>query len=264
MNTADRLLAVLGLFTPERPDWTVEAAAKEIGVSVSTAYRYFRSLCKIGLLDPFADRQYVLGPAIIEYDRQIRMLDPLVKIGRPVMQRMIAQTGSMGIVLLCRVYRNRIMCVHQEANVLAENTVSYERGRPMPMFRGAGKAMFAHFSSRTAKSYFDKYKEEVAEAGLGSDWETVKRNLRKIRKAGVLIARGEIDTDRVGVATAIFGANGLPIGSISMALPLGEVTHQFIASVCTVVQAAGREISVALTGHLRDETSPEKVLQYYS
>jgi DNA-binding IclR family transcriptional regulator len=264
MNTADRLLAVLGLFTPERPDWTVEAAAKETGVSVSTAYRYFRSLCKIGLLDPFADGQYVLGPAIIEYDRQIRMLDPLIKIGRPIMQRMITQTGSMGIALLCRVYRNRIMCVHQEANMLAENTVSYERGRPMPMFRGAGKAIVANFPSRTAKWYFEKYKDEAAAAGLGSDWETVNRNLRKIRKAGVLIARGEVDTDRVGVAAAIFGAKGLPIGSISMALPLSEVTHQLIASVLTVVQAAAHQISVALSGHLHEEASPEAVLEHYS
>jgi DNA-binding IclR family transcriptional regulator len=260
MNTADRLLAVLGLFAPERPDWTVEAAAKEIGVSVSTAYRYFRSLCKIGLLDPFAEGHYVLGPAIIEYDRQIRMLDPLIKIGRPIMQRMIAQTGSMGIALLCRVYRNRIMCVHQEANVLAENTVSFERGRPMPMFRGTGKVIFAHFPPRTAKSYFDKYKDEIAAAGLGADWETVKRNLRNIRKEGVLIARGEVDSDRVGIGTAIFGANGLPIGNITMALPLGETTDQFIASVCTVVEAAGHEITAVLAEHFHKESSPETVL----
>ena len=48
-SSADRLLAVLQLFTPERPEWTVETAANEIGVSVSTAYRYFRSLCRLKL-----------------------------------------------------------------------------------------------------------------------------------------------------------------------------------------------------------------------
>lgn len=61
-SSADRLLTVLQLFTPERPEWTVKTAASEIGVSVSTAYRYFRGLCRIGLLDPYAGGSYVLGP----------------------------------------------------------------------------------------------------------------------------------------------------------------------------------------------------------
>ena len=87
-SSADRLLAVLQLFTPERPEWTVETAANEIGVTVSTAYRYFRSLCRIGLLDPYAGGSYVLGPAIVEFDRQIRIGDPLIKVA-----------GSAGLVL---------------------------------------------------------------------------------------------------------------------------------------------------------------------
>jgi DNA-binding IclR family transcriptional regulator len=253
VSAADRLLAIMRLFTPERSEWTVEAAANETGVSVSTAYRNFRNLCNAGLLDPLADGRYVLGPAIIEYDRQIRLGDPLVKIGRPVMQRILAHTGSFGVALLCRVYRDRIMCIHQEANALAENTVSYERGRPMPMFRGAGKVIFANMPSRTARKFFESYTNEVAAAGLGENWSAVKENLRRIRRAGVIIARGEIDPDRVGVAAPVFGLNRNVLGSVSLALPVTEASPQFIASVSTFVQAAGREISVGLSVHFSGE-----------
>jgi DNA-binding IclR family transcriptional regulator len=236
----------MGLFTPEKAEWTVEAASRELGVSVSTAYRYFRSLCKIGFLDPFAEGRYMLGPALIEYDRQIRMIDPLIKVGRPVMQRLVGQTGSLGIVILCRVYRDCIMCVHQEAHVLAENTVSYERGRPMPIFLGAGKVILANLPSRMARMHFHRHTGDVTAAGLGTDWETVKANLRQIRRAGVVIARGEIDSDRVGVAVPIFNSKMAVLGSVSMALPQKEATPQFLASVSVMVQAAGREISVGL------------------
>ena len=99
LNSADRLLAILQLFTAERCEWTVPSAAHKSGVSVPTAYRYFRSLCKCGLLDPFADGLYVLGPAIIEYDRQIRMVDPLIKIGKPIMQRLRPVLGPNNAVL---------------------------------------------------------------------------------------------------------------------------------------------------------------------
>jgi DNA-binding IclR family transcriptional regulator len=68
----------LSLFTIEKSEWTVEEAAKEIGVSVSTAYRYFRDLSKVGLLDSSPSSKYVLGPAVIENDRKIRLTDPLI------------------------------------------------------------------------------------------------------------------------------------------------------------------------------------------
>ena len=100
------------------------------------------------------------------------------------------------------------MCVHQESNVFADKTVSYERGRPMPMLRGApGKVIFANLPTRTARSYFRECPEEAAAAEFGSDWETIKASFHRILRAGVCVARGEVDKDRVGIATALFGAN---------------------------------------------------------
>jgi DNA-binding IclR family transcriptional regulator len=247
LNTANRVLAVLSLFAVEKPEWTVEEAAKEIGASVSTAYRYFRDLCKVGLLDSSPGGKYVLGPAVIENDRKIRLTDPLIKVGRPAMQRLVIRSGSSGVALLCRIYRNRVMCVHQEARVLTENAVGYERGRPMPMFLGASsKVIFANLPSKTARSFFEKSPEEIAAGALGSDWDTLKLNLRRIRKVGIHITRGEVDSGRVGVAAPVFGPDRNVIGSITMALPDAEATPQFIANISALVQAAAREIDAGL------------------
>jgi len=247
VTTANRLLRVLGLFTMPKPEWTVEEAAKEMSIPVSTAYRYFRELSKAGFLEPFSSGRYSLGPAVIENDRKIRLTDPLIKVGRPAMQRLISRSAGVGVALLCRIYRNCVMCVHQEPEAVPENTTSYERGRPMPMFRGASsKVIFANLPSRTAKWFFQKHGEEIAAAQLGSDWETVKANLRRIRRAGLHITRGEVDAGRVGIAAPVFSRDRTVIGSITMAIPENEATPQFVANLSALVQAAAREIDEGL------------------
>ncbi len=93
MNRADRLHAILGLFTADRPLWTIEDAAETLGVSLSTAYRQFGALVRSGLLDALeGSRVYVLGPAIIELDRNIRLSDPLITVAKPAMRWLAEQT----------------------------------------------------------------------------------------------------------------------------------------------------------------------------
>jgi DNA-binding IclR family transcriptional regulator len=247
MNAANRLLGILALFTVEEPAWTVEGAARQMRVSVSTAYRYFADLSKAGLLDPFPGGRYVLGPAIIEGDRKIRMTDPLIRVGKPAMQRLVARAGGTGVAILCRIYRRCVMCVHQEPSAMPEGNISYERGRPMPMFRGASsKAIYANLSWRSARWYFENYAAEIVAAGLGSDWETVKGNLRRMRREGVVVSHGEVDGGVVGIAAPVFGPSGNVIGSVTMAIRESEASPQSIANISALVQAASREIDTGL------------------
>ena len=74
-SSGDRLLMALALFTIERPQWTVEAAAERLGVSAQTAYRYFKQLTGTGLITPVAGAGYMLGPAIIQMERQIQAIE---------------------------------------------------------------------------------------------------------------------------------------------------------------------------------------------
>src|SRR5262245_25246630 len=88
-SSGDRLLAVLALFTIERPEWTVDATAEALGVSATTAYRYFKRLTKAGLITPISGANYALGPAIIQMDRQIQICDPMLNAARGVMVDLI-------------------------------------------------------------------------------------------------------------------------------------------------------------------------------
>jgi len=117
----------------------------------------------------------------------------------------------------------------------------------MPMFQGASsKVIFANLHPRSARWFFERYPREIREAGLGSDWETVRANLRRIRKAGVHVTHGDVDSGRVGIAAPVFGPDGNVIGSVTVAITEADATPQSIANISALVQAASREIDAGL------------------
>jgi DNA-binding IclR family transcriptional regulator len=111
----------------------VEAAAARLRISNPTAYRYFRSLASVGLISLSSRAAYVLGPAIIEMDREIRLCDPMLNAARDVMTDLIRFAGEESLILLCRIFRDRVICIHQVTGQGPQTPVSYERGRPMPL-----------------------------------------------------------------------------------------------------------------------------------
>ncbi|MDF7776457.1 IclR family transcriptional regulator C-terminal domain-containing protein [Sphingomonas sp. AOB5] len=245
MATVDRALGVLRLFAGEQSEWTVEAAARELGLSQSTAYQYFRSLVDGGLLSTYKTGLYVVGPAIIELDRQTRLRDPLILAGREEMNRLAASlAGDDDVVLLCRLYKLTVMCIDQRAPAAPRQVVSYERGRPMPLERGAAsKVILAHLPPRVLRRYYD----QTHTRGTNPTWAEFRQPLRAIRRTSLCITHGELDEGRVGLSAPVFAGEGEVIGSIGLVLSEssfdgGEVSRE----VQEQVVEAGQRVSAAL------------------
>ena len=242
-SSGDRLLSILELFSDEQPEWTVEEAAQRLETSVPTAYRYFRSLANVGLISPAAGANYTLGPAIIEMDRQIRLRDPLLRAGRPVMEDLIRYSPEGSAILLCRLFHDRVICVHQVAGPGPQVPVSYERGRPMGLFRGAtAKVVLAHLPTHKLKKLFAEHTKEIKGAALGHNWEAFKRTLAGIRRAGACITRGEVDRGRVGIAAPVFASDGSIMGSLSSVLPAYRDDETLVGRIFPLTIAGAREI----------------------
>lgn len=242
-SSGDRLLSVLGLFTVEQPQWTVDDAARQLGVSGPTAYRYFKRLTGAGLISPVSGASYTLGPAIIQMDRQIQVSDPMLRAARGVMNTLISRAGDGAALLLCRLFHDRVMCVHQVLGRGPQEPVSYERGRLMPLFRGAtSKIILAHLPVRTLKSLFEQNSAEIAKAGLGASLEQFRASLAAIRRAGVVVTHGEIDPGRVGVGAPLFDRDRSILGSLSFALPAGRADSALVGRLTPMLIAGAREI----------------------
>jgi DNA-binding IclR family transcriptional regulator len=258
LKTADRVLALLRLFSIERPDWTVDAAAQELGLSQSTAYEYFKSLVDSGLLVTSKPGRYVIGPAIIEYDRLTRTCDPLIANAEPILKELVRSSRIPAVGLLCRLYRLKVMCVEQYTQTPIDFAVSYERGRPMPLFRGsASKIILAHMERRKLRRYYSEFAVEVAEAGMGDSWRTFRTMLRHIRAAETSVTKGELDPGRVGVSAPVFGPDGEILGSIGLVLSERDLNKRkgLLMQLQLKVARAGGELS----GALKESDGPQRM-----
>lgn len=257
MRTTQRMLEVLQLFSMEEPEWSIDAAAKKLGLTQSTAYLYFRDLVESALLVKSRMGYYNIGPAVIVYDRITRSCDPVISLAQPLMKELTASVGVECVALLCRLYRMTVLCVAQEATDHADFAVSYERGRPMPLFRGAAsKICLAHVERRKLRRYYDEFKADISKADLGTTWGEFKSALRRIRSTNLCTTTGELDAGRTGISAPIFSPEGEILGSLSLVVS-AQATRRSEGLLERLGSAVAAAAS-ALTGSLRAGSATKK------
>ena len=244
MSSSDRVLSILSLFTPKTSEWTVDQAAATLKTSLSTTYRDFASLARTGFISSLGAGRYILGPGAIQLDWIIRQTDPLLAVAKPAMKILAGALTDPAVLLLCRLYREQVMCVAQETAGHPSFASGYQRGRPMPLFRGAAsKAILAHMPDRTVKAIVRRQLDDVAAAGLGNDWPEIRRTLRAIRHQGYSITRGEIDPGLTGIAVAIPGPDAYPAGCIAFVVKEDYATPAATAPLVRLLQSGAAQIS---------------------
>lgn len=241
MSSLTKMLAILDLFTEEKPIWTAEEITNEFDFSVPTGYRYVKELSTAGLLARVKGGSYVIGPKIIKLDRQVRISDPIIKIGQPIMENLVNLTGCE--VLLSNVFNEEILVVHTEAPDNKQMNISYSRGIPHPLFKSStSKIIVANLQRNDLIKLFESRRDEIAEAGLGGDWEEFKKAISKIRRDGYCISHGELDAGLSAIAAPIFSNNQIK-GSLSLVLPTARFSVFNTDKLIEIVKEAANLIS---------------------
>ncbi|MDB5761027.1 MAG: hypothetical protein JWQ21_22 [Herminiimonas sp.] len=211
-----KVLQVLDLVQESDTGLTFDEINAKIDAPRSTLYRYLKALTDAGLLVSLPNTGYTLGPVVAELDYKMRQHDPLIAVSRPVMAELVQSVTA--VALLCRVYRAKVLCVHQEAHPDAMSS-NYERGRARPLLRGAAsRVILAHMPSRTIVKLFEADSDGFRTANLGNTIQDVKATLRRIRQAGWESVEGQVTPGATGIAAPIFDSSRHIIGSLSLTM----------------------------------------------
>lgn len=255
MNGPARILAVLQLYETAGPVLTVDDIARSLNLSASTAYRSVRSLVQAGFLDPVAGAGYALGPAFIRYDRLLRQGDRLSRIAEPVMRHLVAAAGGRGTVILCRRFRDCVMCVHEVRGDAPYAETTYERGVAMPMFVGASsKAIMAFLPDRQLKTVY-LANEAVIRASGPATWPEFKAHLREIRRRGYALTDSEVAKGRIGLAAPVF-LDDQVIAGLSLVVTAAVMTRADVEALVPPLVDAARAVT---DGMSRGGSSSERL-----
>ncbi len=224
----------------------MEEIERQLGYTRSTAYRYVKELCDVGLLAPLSGGVYSLGPRIMELERLLELTDPLYTAGRAVLS---ARRSGRNVYLLHSLYRDKVLCIYKEGpDALLYRgrkvLVRRARGLPFPLFQGAASlALLAHMSSHRIKQIWLKNAQRIEEAGLGDSLEALKATLATIRRRGYATSEGQITPMLAGVAVAILRPDdGKVVGSLAQTFTADGMSEAAIARSAARLGEMGRAI----------------------
>jgi DNA-binding IclR family transcriptional regulator len=248
-QSIEQLSGVLELFTEQRGLVSVDEIIAALDLTRSTGYRTIRALVETGMLDRVSDDGYVLGPRILELYRQLQTGNPLLAVARPVMMALAAESGKGTAVLLCRSYRDQVMCLHQEMTYGPQEPVSYQVGRPMPLYAGSSSlVVLAAMPRPRLQRLYERDKTLVAKAGLARTEDEFFQALRHIRKEGSRVSYGEVDKGRIGISAPFMQADLGIMGCLSIVLSQAHATDMDITRARLQVVAAAEDVSRKLSG----------------
>ncbi|MCA2011192.1 IclR family transcriptional regulator [Pararhodobacter sp. CCB-MM2] len=244
LNSLEKVLAILDLFSEDRLEWTPEQLMQELGYTRPTLYRYLKVLKDAGLLASLHGSGFTLGPRVVEMDYLLRQSDPLILCGQSQIEKLAGMIPCTA--LLVRWYGERILCVAAECST-PNPLSSYHRGRPMPITRGAiARSIIASLPKRQLVPFIATHRAELQAVGLGATEDEILERLRQVRKQGYTVAYGEVTPGVVGIAAPILDSSGVPLASICVTVAGNTIGSDRIEELGRAIQSSAAEISARL------------------
>jgi DNA-binding IclR family transcriptional regulator len=225
LSTVVKALAVLDLFSENRPQIGASEAARLLGWDKSTVQRYLSGLTEKGILeqDPRDKTHPVAGQT------------------QAVLAALVEQTGETA-------HASRYLDGQLRTSAIVESNIRGTRvyidpGEPLPLHAsGSGIAFLSRSTDALVKQLLTAKLTRYTEAT-----ETRKRQLYQsialAADTGYAKSIGTFESDVIGVAAAVVDFDGFAVGAVSVATPAARFKRSVEKQMATYVMNAAAELS---------------------
>ncbi len=213
-ESARRILQTLFLFHENRPQATVEEIAHEVGVPMSTAYRYVAVLRELGILEESGNGTYHPTPRVFPLADAAQRSHGLIRCAQPVMRRLAEESGET--VLLVRLLGHAAVCVDRVESSHAIR-LTYEPGQAIRLQQGASAhLLLGSLPADERRTHLERLTWE--DPAFGERRHEFERELDQAVVQGWTMSHGEIDAGIIAVAAPI-KARERVVATLSIAGP---------------------------------------------
>jgi DNA-binding IclR family transcriptional regulator len=237
-----RVLQVLLAFSEQRPFASISELAEEVGVPLSTCYRYVGLLREMGLIDEGDRGRYYVTSQIMHVARAAQVASPLRKLAEPILTRIESQINET--VMLMQRFHSIVLCVESAISSRSFKLV-FEPGYAFTLGTAAsGKLLLAVMPKSEREAFIaERAASDPKFAQLRAQLE---EDLPRYAEQGWASSSGEIETGVWAVATLI--RNGAaPVATLSVAGPAFRIDEQEQARILGLLVDGAAEISQALS-----------------
>lgn len=226
-----RGLAVLRLLASHAGPMTATAVAGELGLPRSTVYQLLGELSAAGFVTHLPEeRRYGLGVAAFELGSAYLRHDPLERLARPVLRRLVdrvGRTAQLGVL-----HGRETLYLVREQPVRPQTLVTDVGVRLPAQLPASGRAMLGALPAAQVRALFPDAASFVNRTGRGpTDLPSLRRLLAAERRRGWAVEDGYVTPGFASVGVAVPDHTGRPVAAISVTF-----RHE-----CADEQACGEE-----------------------
>jgi DNA-binding IclR family transcriptional regulator len=235
IQSIDRALQVLELFSLEKPEWGVTEISKALNIYKSNVHNVLTTLAEKGFVikDSKTDK-YKLGIKFFELGSIVIKNMDLRKIAHPYMEKLLKEfneTVHLGILV-----EGEILSIEQEESGQSLSPRIFIGKRAPLHCTGVGKAIMAYLPK-------DKFSFTIKEMGLIrytentiSNEEELEKELEKIREQGYAVDNMEHEEGVRCVAGPIRDYTGKVSASLSVSGPAFRINENNIPNIAKKVK----------------------------
>ncbi|MEZ5449920.1 MAG: IclR family transcriptional regulator [Thiolinea sp.] len=232
MQTVDKAISLLNLFSVSHPEIGLSELARLAGFDKAATRRFLVALQKHQFIEQNPDtKAYRLGTGFLHLARIREASFPMDVILQQAVERLTAITGETAHAALMSNERLATSSVSFPARA---NRVHLEVGEILPLHATASGLVFCAFSSpELQEKRLAELKAYTARTETRPEY--IRQKLAEFAAKGYAVSDGGFEDEVTGMAVPFFDTLQQPLGTLAVAAPGSRMTAEVQAHYCGTV-----------------------------
>ena len=242
VQSLDRALDILLVFTPEEPEIGIVEICKKVGLPKGTVFRLVYTLSQRGFLSQNKQNgKYCLGPKAFEVGRVALSQMEIRKVARTHLEELRNSSGET--VHLVIQDNDEVLYIDKYESSQSIRMSSFI-GQRMPLYCTAvGKVLLSTMSDNEVDSICRLKGMRKVTPSTITNLEILKNELKKIKKQGYALDDEENEVGLRCIAAPISDLSGKVIAAISISAPIMRMTDEQVVKTSEIVRETADKIS---------------------